>query len=72
MNGLSIKTNAKDQGAVKIRDRCFMKRPVPKKMGKKISKKEDFEEDPTSELSCTRSPPTYATVRNLFSHLREL
>lgn len=66
-----LKTNAKDHDEVKIRDRCFMKRPVLKKMGEKISKKEDFEEDPTSELSCTCSP-AYGTVRNLFSYLREL
>ena len=39
-----------------------MKRLVPKK----IPGREDFKEDPTSELSCTYSP-IYVTGRNLFS-----
>lgn len=34
MNGISIKTNAKDQGAVKIKDIPFMKRPVPNRWKK--------------------------------------
>lgn len=50
MNRKSIKINAKHQDAVK--KMYFMKRSMPKKMEKKIPEKEDFEEDPTSELSC--------------------
>lgn len=70
MNRISSKTSAKDQDAVKIREMYFVERPVPKKMEKKIPEKEDSEEDSTSESSYTCSPPTYVTVRNLFSHLR--
>ena len=42
MNVISIKTNAKGQGAVKIKDMHFMKRQVPEKMGKKGPRKRAY------------------------------
>ena len=39
MNVVSIKTNAKDQDAVKIKDMHVVKRQVPEKMGKKRPEK---------------------------------
>ena len=65
MNVISIKTNAKDQGAVKIKDMHFMKRQVPEKMGKKGPRKRGYWELIT-ELGCTHSP-IYVTLRNLFN-----
>lgn len=42
MNVISIKTNAKDQGAVKIKDMHVVKRQVPEKMGKKDPRKRGY------------------------------
>lgn len=42
MNVISIKTNAKDQDAVKIKDMHVVKRQVPEKMGKKGPRKRGY------------------------------
>ena len=42
MNVVSIKTNAKDQDAVKIKDIHVVKRQVPEKMGKKGPRKRGY------------------------------